>query len=76
MTQGSRWDYFQRFLPYWLQGVRFRGYAYALGLAGIYFLFVMPLIAIPAFAGAAYFWFMSPFYTGVARSQRRLVEVF
>ncbi|OIO26724.1 hypothetical protein AUJ14_01125 [Candidatus Micrarchaeota archaeon CG1_02_55_22] len=75
LAQGKRWDYFMRYQPFWLQGIRYRTYALALGIAGIFLLFTLPLLSVLAFAGAMYFYRMSPFYTGVASSKRRLIQL-
>ena len=51
----TRWDYVSRFLIVWKEYVRFRIYFGALLLLGIYLLFVQPILAVPALAGAVYF---------------------
>ena len=75
MAEEGRFAYFERFRGTWLEGIRFRGYVYALALAGAVGFFVHPLVAGVLWAGALYFqkkYELSQFIVG---SQRRVVQL-
>ncbi len=57
----TRWDYISRFLAVWKEYVRFRIYYGILMILGIYLLFVQPILAVPALAGAMYFYQLKEF---------------
>jgi len=57
----TRWDYVSRFLAVWKEYVRFQIYYGVLLILGIYLLFVQPVLAVPALAGAAYFYQLKEF---------------
>lgn len=50
----TRWDYLLKWLKIWKIGVRSRGYAYMLAIAGVYFLFSIPALSMILLAAAAF----------------------
>lgn len=63
----TRWEYISRYLVIWKEYVRFQIYSYALGILGVYLLFVQPLVAVPCLAASVYFYQLKEF-----RRQRSL----
>jgi hypothetical protein len=56
MRVTNRWEYFERFLPWWKQYIRYRLYAFAFAAVGVLTLLSNPLIGIVCLAAAAYYW--------------------
>ncbi|MFA6049474.1 MAG: hypothetical protein WC792_06025 [Candidatus Micrarchaeia archaeon] len=52
----TRWEFVCDWLPFWKEAIRYRMYSYALFFIGILTLFTAPIIAIPAFFGATYYY--------------------
>jgi len=74
MTQGGRWEYFEKYWPFWLEKLRFRGFAIILGAVGLFFLFVQPLLTAVAWGAAIYFYQRMKLDDLILESQRRLVQ--
>ncbi|MFQ5406073.1 MAG: hypothetical protein ACE5DI_02875 [Candidatus Micrarchaeia archaeon] len=56
LGMSTRWDFVKKWLFVWKAAIRFRLYSYILFLIGLFTLFTIPILAIPAFAGAAYYY--------------------
>ncbi|GEM_PF-3139652 len=56
LKESSRFEYMQHFMDRWFSGRRERGYAFMAGIAGAYFLLSLPILSVPLFAAAAYFY--------------------
>ena len=58
-TQGAQLtEYFERFLPWWKQYIRYRMYAVGFAVLGIATILSVPILGIASLAAAAYYWEM------------------
>ncbi len=58
MRVTNRWEYFERFLPWWKQYIRYRIYAVGFAILGLATILSVPLLGIASLAAAAYYWEM------------------
>ena len=58
MRVTNRWEYFERFLPWWKQYIRYRLYAFGFAVVGIATIFSVPIFGILCLGAAAYYWEM------------------
>ncbi|MFH1199541.1 MAG: hypothetical protein V1708_00580 [Candidatus Micrarchaeota archaeon] len=69
----TRWNYISPWVDVWKQSIRFRTFAIVSLIAGAYLLFTIPLLAIIAFASAAYYWQLYKFRMFRLQSQRSVM---
>lgn len=56
LVMGTRYDYMMAHLPTYKQYIRFRLYAVLSGVAGLWLLFNQPILSLPAFFLATYYY--------------------
>lgn len=69
----NRWNYLERFLPIWKGFIRYRLFAIVLAAVGILTLFMLPIVAVPCFGGAVYFWRRHLFFKSRLESERTVI---
>lgn len=75
MSMRTRWEYLAGFLEHWKAGLRYRLYAFMLGILALYFLFInqVDFLALVCATGAAFFYGHFMWKEHIITSDRRVI---